>query len=232
MKSNWALRIAGLALVLTLVTSSLVAGTYAKYTTAVTGTDTARVAIFAFDLKAGADTFDQTDSIEETFNIFSHADANVINEDAAGNKIIAPGTAGNLALEIINRSEVAVEVALALTETNVNEIPVYYTIDGDASAQRYSDALNDQLYDTDKEYKSVSELADAIAVLVGDLEAYDQETDPIPAACKKAISINWVWDFEPDPATAGHTNTIDTSLGLSGTDVVTLKVAATVEQAD
>ncbi|MDD4565910.1 MAG: hypothetical protein PHE79_10620, partial [Eubacteriales bacterium] len=57
MKKNWIARIGFLALVLTLVTASLVSGTFAKYTTAVSGKDTVRVAKFDVAVGDGATTF-------------------------------------------------------------------------------------------------------------------------------------------------------------------------------
>ena len=56
-KKNWTLRAAVLMLALVLITSCFVGGTFAKYVTSGSGTDSARVAKFGVTVKANVDVF-------------------------------------------------------------------------------------------------------------------------------------------------------------------------------
>ena len=90
MNRSWVSKFAGLVLVLTLITTSLVAGTYAKYVTTVSGSDTVTVAKWKADLEgmgttsSGAIVFDLTETM---------SDAGV------DGKLLAPGTVGSFALD-------------------------------------------------------------------------------------------------------------------------------------
>lgn len=110
-QKNWVMRLAGLAFVLTLVTSSLVAGTYAKYTGTFKGVGEARVAKFAVSFN-GTDSGDSWKD-EQTLDIFAYT-ADDINVGDEEERIIAPGAHGTFAIEVKNHSEVSVNVTMAL----------------------------------------------------------------------------------------------------------------------
>lgn len=128
MKKNWTMRAAVLLLVLTLMTSCFVGGTFAKYTSTVTGSDTATVAKWSFKQNA-AELVGQN---AVTFNLFD----TITNDDANGNSVaankIAPGTSGSFALAITNDSEVKATYAITYTVTN-NSVPIEFSVDGGAN---------------------------------------------------------------------------------------------------
>jgi len=222
MKKNWAFRLAGLAIVMTLVTSSLVAGTYAKYTQAVTGAATVRVAKFAFNLKDGTGTFTQAQSGEAAFDIFSYTDSGVY-DDGSDGTFIAPGTTGSLALEVENLSEVDVTATFALTETNAGSVPLYYTLGADT--QRYSAVLTGG-YDGGGTYQGLAALQSALATAAGTLQASDGTTPT-----EITLTLNWIWAFET--AGTGQSDALDTALGVNATPpTVKLAIATTVTQKD
>ena len=244
MKKDLWVKLAGLAIMLTLISSSLVSGTYAKYVKQVTGADTVRVAKFAFDLKSGADTADETqEELEEAnFDVFSTTDAGLYNNGLNGT-FVAPGTSGDFELQIDNLSEVKVSVAFSLVESYTNlpdgvtKIPIYYTIDGDSDEQRYSNSLvgaYDTTPDPDMEYKSLADLAEEIKVQ--SLAASDG-TNPVSST---SVTLNWSWRFEEQPGVTGQSNDDDTKLGIAAAAAadpgdapsVGLKVTATVTQVD
>ena len=106
MKKSWVSRFAGLVLVLTLISSSLVAGTYAKYTTTVTATDSVTVAKWQADLEGvgttttGAVTFDLIGTLSDT---------------GVDGNLLAPGTVGSFALDYdTDDSQVARNVTITL----------------------------------------------------------------------------------------------------------------------
>lgn len=116
------------ALVLSLVLLSVVsmgsvAGTYAKYTSNATSTDSARVAKWSF--KVG--TTDIATSSTFTFNLFETVDSNVKAGEAEN--IIAPGTEGSFTISLENNSEVNATYAIDYTVTNTANIPVEFSID-------------------------------------------------------------------------------------------------------
>jgi len=225
-KDLW-VKLAGLAIVLTLISSSLVSGTYAKYVKSVTGADTARVAKFAFALKEGASELatQATDS-EATFSIFDYTDTGVYNDGVNGtSKFIAPGTTGSFELLVQNLSEVDVAVTMSASETNASSIPVYYTIG--AEPQRYSNILTGTYTgDGGGTYKTLADLGTDLGTAAGTLQATDNST-----ATEKTVKINWTWAFTAD-AQAGQSDEADTSLGITGTATVKLSVQVTMTQAD
>lgn len=120
-------------LVLSLITSSLVGGTFAKYTSTVAGNDTARVAKFDFDVKSGTDALTKTGTAIDLFatvndtGVFAGADGKNVNTE----KLVAPGVEGSFGLIVTNRSEVAVKANLTITETAANGtdpniVPIIY----------------------------------------------------------------------------------------------------------
>lgn len=234
MRKDVLVRLAGLAIMLTLISSALVSGTYAKYAQAVTGSDTARVAKFAFNLTSGTTTATQSQVGEASFDIFSTTDTGLYNS-GAGASFIAPGTTGTLELDVGNLSEVKVSVAFALAETFTNmpdgvaKIPLYYTIDGDD--QRYSDTLAG-VYDdsTNKSYKTLAELGSALAA---SLPASD---GTVPQS--KKVTLNWTWPFAAQADVNGQSDPDDTALGIAVAESpaaapsVKLAVTVTVSQID
>ena len=99
---------------LCLVTSSFVGSTLAKYTTQVSGNDTARVAKFGVELTADSNLFKQ--SYDETGSITVLSDD--ADDDATRNgRVIAPGTSGVATLFTIDGApEVTVDVKVSLSD--------------------------------------------------------------------------------------------------------------------
>lgn len=115
------------------LTGYSVSGTYAKYTSQSVGTDTARVAKWAFTI---GDSTSSTDK-DFTFDLFKTVgDTNAPTADdtdvknGTNENIIAPGTEGQFEIELANNSEVNAKYSVVYTVTNANNIPVEFTIDG------------------------------------------------------------------------------------------------------
>ena len=78
MRKNKMMRLASVLLVAVLLTTSVISGTYAKYVTTASGTDSARVAKWGITMITGTDIFsDKYDSTVASIN---------------GDKVVAPGT--------------------------------------------------------------------------------------------------------------------------------------------
>ena len=103
MKKTKLMRAALLLLVLTLITSCFVGGTFAKYVTDGNSTDSARVAKWGVKITANGETFAKAyDSGITTKTVISADDS----------KVVAPGTSGSMAkMTLTGKPEVAVKVS-------------------------------------------------------------------------------------------------------------------------
>lgn len=143
-------------LVLSLITSSLVGGTFAKYTSTVAGSDSARVAKFDFTVTDLKDTA-LTKKGDQVIDLFATVlDSGVIDNKAAsgaqningGDKLVAPGVQGTFGLLVENKSEVAVKANLAISEfkadgtTPNDNVPIIYAYtDADGKTTFWSDVI-------------------------------------------------------------------------------------------
>ena len=200
MKKNTFMRVASALLVAVLPTTCAIAGTFAKYTTEVEASATARVAKWAFTLEGASIANDFT------FDLFDYTDGNVdvngLNDDA---KVIAPGTTGEFAIDLTNNSEVNAQYTISFEETNANNIPLQYSLNG----QDWVDSLAEL---------TVTGITD-VAINMG---------------ASDTVTIYWRWVFEgtTNGAHAGQTDVTDTTLGVDGTATVTIKATVLVEQVD
>lgn len=105
MKKNKMMRAASFLLVAVLLSTSVISGTFAKYVTTATGSDTARVAKFGVEVKAITSIFNTQYAGTDAVTVLSS------NSD----KIIAPGTTGEaVAFTITGSPEVDVNVDVTL----------------------------------------------------------------------------------------------------------------------
>ena len=107
MKRNRWMRAGGLLVVLTLITSCFVGGTFAKYVTENEGMDTARVAKWGVEVTVTGDGF-------KTSYGKDYAESNVEGNtviSSTGEKVVAPGTKGTFGgVKITGKPEVAVKI--------------------------------------------------------------------------------------------------------------------------
>lgn len=215
MKKTKLMRAALLLLVLTLVTSCFVGGTFAKYTTSAEGSDIARVAKWGVEITANGATF-ANKYATDTGNVVGTIANSVVSAD----KVIAPGTKGNMVgMTITGTPEVAVSVNYAanfkVEGWTVDDkfycplqIKVGSTmIDGVKfnNAVAFENAVNTEISTYNKNYAAGTDLSTASV------------TTP---------SVSWEWPFSVD-------DTKDTALGnLPIAPTVSLTVTTTVTQID
>ncbi|MBR6564968.1 MAG: hypothetical protein IKK71_05985 [Clostridia bacterium] len=209
MKKNTMMRIASVLLVVVLLTTSVISGTFAKYISTGVGSDIARVAKWSIEVEGteigvAGDTavaFDLFSTVKDSNGTDDETDMN-----PADGTIIAPGTSGSFAIDIENKSEVNAKYTIALTESNPKNIPLQYSVDGtnwkDSVAELTMDALTDQ----------------AIAMGTG--------------VATKTVYWRWVFEGTTPGAHAGQTDAADTALGYEGTATVTIQATITVTQVD
>lgn len=216
MKKTKLMRAALLLLVLTLITSCFVGGTFAKYTTSAEGSDTARVAKWGVVITAHGETFAKTYATD-TENVAGTIANSVVSAD----KVIAPGTKGNMVgMTITGTPEVAVNVSYAanfkVKGWTVDDkfycplqIKVGSTmIDGATfnNAAAFENAVNTEISTYSKNYAAGTDLSTASV------------TTP---------SVSWEWPFSVNEADDAN----DTALGnLETAPTVSLEVTTTVDQ--
>ena len=122
MNHNKLVKVFLIVLLIAMIGLILVSGTYAKYTTTFTGSDTATVAKFKVSSNTTAETFD-------LFKTAKEVDGTTADVDVANGKV-APGTGGKFDIQLTNDSEVKVHYAISLKETNESNIPIEYSLDG------------------------------------------------------------------------------------------------------
>ena len=132
-KSSMMVRLVAVLAVTMMFTMCFVGGTFAKYTSSATGTDSATVAKWSF--KVGETDIATTDTF--TFDLFKTIkDSDGINNETEMNpvdgSIIAPGTQGSFDLVLTNASQVTAQYAIDYTVTNTGNIPVQFSVDGGA----------------------------------------------------------------------------------------------------
>ena len=194
-----------LLLAAVVATSYSVSGTYAKYTTTFqSSTDQARVAQWAFKVEEGTV---ETKTFEfNLFNTVTNVDGSAEeNLDKTDGTIIAPGTAGSFTLDLANTSEVDATYTIDYTVEKGN-IPLEFKV---------------------RNGEWTSTLADVTA--------------PVKIARNNGedhITIQWRWVYEltnndetPENETEVRDNA-DTTLGVAGTDTVTVSAKVVATQAN
>ena len=221
MKKNTMMRIASFLLIAVLLSTSAISGTYAKYVTSETGTDTARVAKWGVKITANGETFAKEYKTHDA--VFTEAKS-VISTD----KVVAPGTNGTMAsMALEGTPEVAVRIsyvgAFDISDNWVDDHGIYYcplviTVDGTDidgatfdSAALFEKAVNDAIAAYSKDYPAGTNLSDLGA---------------------DALAITWKWPF----STSADNDVKDTFLGDQAAEdnaaTVTLTITTTATQID
>ncbi len=202
MKNNKTVKFMALVLFVTILAIILVSGTYAKYTTSATGSDTATVV--KWSIKLGNE--DIAKSTEKTFTIDLFS--TITNTDGSEEKnvkktdgsLIAPGTMGSFTLlSLKNESEVNAKYNVTYTLANESGVPLEFTTNKDDESSWKSD------------FTAINVSNESLA------------TD----ATATTATVYWRWAFTKDTAR----DTSDTTLGTT-TPTVTLTAKIDVEQAD
>lgn len=216
MKKNKIMRFASALLVLAMLTTCVISGTFAKYTTKVEGTDTARVAKWGF--KAADSTVTLDNLFKKTY------DKNV--EGAVD--VIAPGTTNSAQFGFTYDGTGAPEVAYTFT--------VNPTITGDYTSLDTNKNFKWTLQKTGKpvvEYNTVAELLDAIKALSGDASgSKEYAAGQLPTdftATGVTYSIGWEWAYSVDAAGDAADTTMGNAPDLNN---VTFAITVTATQID
>ncbi len=194
------LRAGALTMVLAMGTTCFMSGTLAKYVTSGEGSDSARVAKFGVTVTANGETFAKEYAKTDTsFTL----DANTV---VSANKIVAPGTSGNMAsMTLTGTPEVAVRVSYEIPEgvtmfsgwevEGAYYCPIVITVD------------ETEIKGLD--YSSEAEFQAAVAKAISDYSVdYAAGTD-LSTVGTDSLAISWAWPF----STSDANDIKDTALG-------------------
>ena len=135
MKKNKVLLLGIITVFVAIFSLTLVSGTWAKYTSEVSGTSTATVAKWAWKVDSTKVVGDGTTATSFNVNLFKtiKEEDTTTEETDVKNGLIAPGTGGQLSFTVENASEVSGKVVLKFEESeNLSNIPLEYSVDGNA----------------------------------------------------------------------------------------------------
>lgn len=225
-KNNKLMRTSSILLVLTLITSCFVGGTFAKYFTEGEGEDSARVAKWGVKVEVTGDGFNTTYSKDDWNS--SITGKSVISSDE--DNVVAPGTKGTFGgIKITGKPEVAVKVnttaVVDLAGWNVASDGAFYCplkfIIGDKT-------INGLDYSS-KEAGGESSFEDAIEEAIKDATTKELEANTDLNTVGNDIIYSWEWPFEKADGTAAtQSDELDTLLGNNAAQGSVPKVDITV----
>ena len=202
MRKNKMMRTASGLLVATLLTTSVISGTFAKYTTTASGEDSARVAKFGVEITANGSMF-ADDYVTDDSHVSGTITKSVITSGAAGDAVVAPGTKGDLVNATIKgKPEVAVRVAyeptLTLTgwkaEDNTEYCPIVFTVGTETyGLTGMKDATGATVTNAST---TIAELKTAVE---GAIKAYSKNYEPntdLSGINADYVSVSWNWAFD------------------------------------
>ncbi len=245
MKKNAMMRIASLVLVLTLLSTCAISGTFAKYVTSDSASDTARVAKFGVVLNAtGNSGFDVQYKTHDTkYNAAMSVIAST-NADNTQDKVVAPGTSSadlntTQTYSISGTPEVATKVDISMTvtediwllkEDNSKYCPVVFTLK--QTQGKYLPEGATDLADISEEgivLKSgtLTDIQDFLSTYSG--TAYYAPNTDLAAS----FELSWAWAFETGTDADPDANDVyDTTLGDLAAGVKCYKADGTTELVD
>lgn len=189
MKKNKLMRVACALLVVTLLSTCVISGTFAKYVAQGSARNAVQVAKWSIEYKGEKDTDATQLAVKNTptvsFDLFSTVlDSDGSSETDVAQGKIAPGTKGIFKFTVENKSEVTAKVSFAVTETKGN-IPLTFKVNGA----------------TGTSLKKLMEDATSILNMPG-----------AEGVSKKVYTVEWEWPFERED---GAKDLEDTSLGIA-----------------
>ena len=232
-KSSKLMRASGILLVLTLITSCFVGGTFAKYVSEGEGNDSARVAKWGVVVEVEGDGFHTSYGKNDTS---SNVTGNTV-ISLGNDKVVAPGTKGTFGgVKITGTPEVAVEIQttadVELSGWNVGPdgefyCPLKFTIG--------NQTINGLDY-TKSTAGGEDSFQAAIKKAIEDATTQELEAGTDLSKLDDII-YSWEWPFENSTGTASiQSDVLDTKLGDNAADgnpsTINITVTTTVTQID
>lgn len=126
MKKNRLFMLGLVTVFVAVLSLTLVSSTFARYTSTVTGDDSAKVAKWAFDYKDASLNLAQEEVAFGLFDTINDTEDGQDETDVADG-IIAPGTCGSFALSFQNKSEVTANLRVEFDEVTTSGVPLEFS---------------------------------------------------------------------------------------------------------
>lgn len=214
MRDNKLVKFTTFVLLITMVGFLLVSGTYAKYTTEFTGTDSAVVAKWdvalegmtdsKFDLFGASGVYDLDPDATDLSAVTPAVDDDVVKSG----KKVAPGTWGKVSFELSNSSDVTAAYTVDIKSLETT-LPLQFSVDGKTwvpATTIVTGTADDAVYNLGNGTLSIP-----------------SDANPTEAT----VDLYWKWDFE---GTNGDAN--DTSLGKDATATCAIEAGVVFTQVD
>lgn len=228
------MRIASFLLIAVLLSTSAISGTYAKYVTAASGSDTARVAKFGVQVAVDGGLF--STSYVQVADGNTPGDTNLTVKSSNSDKLVAPGTknTNGLTFSITGTPEVKVKVDISINNETREDV---YLVAGDYLNWTTGNDTTDTFNLANNYHPILFTLADGngdavlsnvnILTVEDYLEntlsgEYDANTDLATKLSNNAngtFTLTWVWNFE------NGLDEADTLLGNVAAGIATLDAA-------
>jgi len=198
-KTSNTAKITILLLMLCLISTAMVSGTFAKYTSEYAGADTALIAKWDISVSDGETYLSPKETVD--LDLFKHAYNTNINAIEGEDYIIAPGVSGDFTLKVENKGDVAAEMTFGFdVRGDASNAPIEYKLK-DVEGQTWGDL-------------------DALKAALNELE---KMKNVAPGTGSAEQIVEWRWPFErgSDPYEIALNNEADTRLGTNsaaGTD--------------
>ena len=219
-RSSMMVRLVAVLAVVMMFTMCFVGGTFAKYKTSKSGTDTATVAKWGVTVTGEATTFAKEYAKDN--NSFTVAANTVVSTE----NVVAPGTGGNMAVfSITGTPEVAVNVAFTGTLDLEDK-----WVDAEGDYYCPIEIKVDDITFRGTDYNSADAFEEAVETKIASYKQdYAARTD-LSTIGGNAPAISWKWAFE------GNNDVKDTNLGKQAAEgnaaTISLSVTVTVTQID
>ena len=227
MKKNKMMRAASFLLVAVLLTTSVISGTFAKYVTTATGSDSARVAKWGVTITANGTTFADAYATHDGAHVTAFANS-VITSGSTGDAIVAPGTSGNMASMTLSGTP---EVAVKVTYEADLVLSGNWTVDGGAFYCPLKFNVEGTVVDS-AGCADAAEFEDKVENLInGWTKVYAAKTD-LSSVADDSVSVYWEWPFSTSEANDVKDTFLGGQAAAGNPATVTLTIKTTVTQVD
>lgn len=240
MKKNMFLRVASVLLVLTLLSTCAISGTFAKYVTSADDSDTARVAKWGVEVKTW--NTDKTGGAKVSLFSKEYNETGSVTVQASDKNLVAPGTKNETGVQfsITGTPEVAVDVqvdlvvindvfvkaqdATYLDWTTGNSTTDKFTLASDYTPVEYTLTQNGTAVVTNGTLADVQAYFDGLC----NNKTYAPGTNL--ATTFGTYILTWAWDF--DASGAGTNDKVDSLIGQVAAGIDTTDYGKTGEDAN
>ena len=194
MKKNVMMRVASVLLIAVLMSTCVISGTFAKYTTSDEGSDSARVAKWGVSVNVWSG--DDSDVFNTSYSTDNDDIKSTITTSVSSTeKIVAPGTTGSIQFSIAGKPEVATRVTVDVAD-NYTDISIPQGTEV-AENNTLAAAYNPVKFTLKKGETAVAgatdiSLAEMVTKLEGLTANYEANSDDLAAT----YTLSWTWEYD------------------------------------